>query len=164
MGKENENHPDALVCDNPAHCKAYLNLNDAKKKWGDRWESDFYKKIKTAVDETKGECLTYDDKIVQAFFFALSNGKTESSEDVWGSSLPYLKSTDSPLDSCSSDFKSVKEISLKEFNDSLKVFSKDYKPSGNINVGNVLLTDGGRVKEININNTLFKGTDIRSKK
>lgn len=162
LDKENDAHPDAVVCDDPAHCKAYLSLDGAKEKWGKKWESDFYSKIKAAVDETSGEYLSYDKRAVQAFFFALSNGKTESAEDVWGSELPYIKSTESNFDIASPDFNSVKEISISDFNNGLKSFLNEYKPSDKVQIGAINYTKGGRVKDIKINGKVFKGTDIRN--
>ncbi len=43
------------------------------------------------VSETEGEILTNDGKVIQAFYHANSGGRTESSENVWGLDLPYLR-------------------------------------------------------------------------
>jgi len=43
------------------------------------------------VQETAGEVLTYDGKVIQAFYHANCGGHTESSKNVWGVSLPYLR-------------------------------------------------------------------------
>lgn len=43
------------------------------------------------VHETEGEVLTYNGQVIQAFYHANSGGRTESSENVWGLALPYLK-------------------------------------------------------------------------
>ena len=44
-----------------------------------------------AVDSTRGEVLFYKGAIMDALFHADSGGMTESSEYVWGSSVPYLR-------------------------------------------------------------------------
>ena len=44
-----------------------------------------------AVDSTRGEVLFYKGTIMDALFHADSGGMTESSEYVWGSSVPYLR-------------------------------------------------------------------------
>ena len=36
------------------------------------------------------EYLTYDDKVITAFFFSTSNGKTENCEEVFSEKLPYV--------------------------------------------------------------------------
>ena len=159
---ENPLHPNATVCNNASHCKAHLSLSAAKEKWGDSWEKDFYPKVKGAVEETRGEYLIYDGKTVEAFFFALSNGATESSKEVWGSDLAYLKSTKSEGDTSSPDFRSNAEFSLSDFNNILKKLDSSFNPSDTISIKNITYTTGGRVKTININGTSFSGTDIRS--
>jgi stage II sporulation protein D len=52
-------------------------------------------RINTAVDQTKGEILTYEGKPIQAFYHSTSDGSTENPEEVFGKSYPYLKSVES---------------------------------------------------------------------
>lgn len=49
-------------------------------------------KANRAVDATKGELLCYNNKVVAAYYFSTSGGRTESSLDVWGADLSYLQS------------------------------------------------------------------------
>lgn len=52
----------------------------------------------TAVRATRGEVLTYGGQPIEALFHTDSGGMTESSEDVWGSHVPYLRAVrDTPL-------------------------------------------------------------------
>jgi stage II sporulation protein D len=44
-----------------------------------------------AVAETNGVVMTYGGKPICAYFHSASGGTTESSENVWGKELPYLK-------------------------------------------------------------------------
>lgn len=43
-----------------------------------------------AVNHTRGEVLFYKGNVIDALFHTDSGGMTESSENVWGSSVPYL--------------------------------------------------------------------------
>lgn len=43
-----------------------------------------------AVDDTRGEIVTYDGKPITTYYFATSPGYTENSENVWSSKVPYL--------------------------------------------------------------------------
>jgi len=53
-----------------------------------------------AVDETKGEIVTYNGKPAEVFYFSSSGGKTEDVKNVWGSDgYPYLVSVDDPYES-----------------------------------------------------------------
>jgi stage II sporulation protein D len=46
------------------------------------------------VKETTGEVLTYKGNVIQAFYHSNCGGHTESSENVWGFSLPYMQGVD----------------------------------------------------------------------
>ena len=49
-----------------------------------------------AVDETKNKLLKYNGKNAEVFYFSSTGGvDTEDVENVWGSSIPYLKSVES---------------------------------------------------------------------
>lgn len=51
-----------------------------------------------AVRATRGEVLTYAGQPIEALFHTDSGGMTESSENVWGSHVPYLRAVrDTPL-------------------------------------------------------------------
>jgi len=43
------------------------------------------------VQETAGEVLVYDGKVIQAFYHSNCAGHTESSKNVWGLAIPYLQ-------------------------------------------------------------------------
>lgn len=50
-----------------------------------------YLNSNNAVDATKGQVLTYNGSVIQAFFASSNGGATEKSSNVWYSDLPYLK-------------------------------------------------------------------------
>ncbi len=55
--------------------------------------------VRDAVDSTYGQILTYDGKVAQSLFYSSSGGHTANSENVWGSSIPYLKGVEDPYES-----------------------------------------------------------------
>lgn len=136
--------------------QCYINNSEMKKKWGKSYDK-YYKKIKTNVDKTKGEYLTYNDDVIIAFYFSISNGYTENVENVFSQKLNYLVSVDSSWDSKYSYKKSSKEIKLKTFLDKLGI--KDSK----ITSIKINRYKTGRVKTIKINNKSIKGTTFRKK-
>ena len=77
--------------------QAYINDDEMHEKWQEDYDI-YYKKIKEAVDGTKNEVMTYDGKVIEAFYFAMSNGYTEDVVSVFGENLPYLKSVESKWD------------------------------------------------------------------
>jgi stage II sporulation protein D len=52
--------------------------------------------IARAVADTRSEVLTWNGKPILAAFHSASGGRTASSDEVWGDSLPYLRSV--PVD------------------------------------------------------------------
>ena len=55
----------------------------------------------TAVNATRGEVLTYAGKVVTAFYYSSSGGRTAASADVFGVPVAYLQSVDDPWDDVS---------------------------------------------------------------
>ena len=49
----------------------------------------------SAVIETKGEVITYNRKIIPAYYSASAGGHTRNSGSVWNKDLPFLKSVPS---------------------------------------------------------------------
>ncbi len=56
--------------------------------------SDIPEAIAKAVDDTKGEILTYEGSPIAAFYHSTSGGITEDPLEVFGKSYPYLKSVE----------------------------------------------------------------------
>ncbi len=52
-------------------------------------------KTNNAVEQTKGIVLTYNKKVIPAFYCASAGGQTKASGDVWYEDLPFLKSVPS---------------------------------------------------------------------
>lgn len=162
-GVDNSSHPDADICTDPSHCKAYISDNDALKKWGTEWNDIYKPKISDAVESTKGEIITYQDEPIVAVFHSTSAGKTENSGDVWQEELPYLKSVISEGEELSPRYKSFVEVDLDEFKFKLKEIdgSVDFSKSVNDWINGYEYTEGGAVKVVEIGGVKFKGTKIR---
>lgn len=137
--------------------QVYLDENTLKQKWQDSYIEKM-NKIKTAIIETKGEYLTYDGQVIEAFFFSTSTGKTENVEEVFVSALPYLRSVDSSWDAeVSPVFEETNQFSLSDFYTKLNL---PYQQSLEVIITKT--TSTGRVKELTINGNWFKANDVYS--
>lgn len=47
-----------------------------------------------AVDETRGTLIYYNGEVIESVFHSSSSGYTEDSSNVWGGTIPYLKSVE----------------------------------------------------------------------
>ncbi|MBO4331444.1 MAG: stage II sporulation protein D [Oscillospiraceae bacterium] len=88
-------HENGAVCGDPGCCKAYMDTERLKERWGDKWRENL-RKVERAVERTDGEILVYDGQPVFAAFHSSSCGSTEDSENVWSGALPYLRAVESP--------------------------------------------------------------------
>lgn len=138
--------------------QVYLDDATLKEKWKDKYEEK-NNKIKQVIVETKGEYMTYNNEVIEAFFFSTSTGKTENSGEVFQTQLPYLKSVDSAWDEeVSPVFSQDNNLSLEEFYQKLNI---EYNP--NLKIEITKTTSTGRIKELKINDHEFKANDIYQK-
>ncbi|MBF0473902.1 MAG: SpoIID/LytB domain-containing protein, partial [Nitrospirae bacterium] len=70
--------------------------------------------VSRAVDITAGEVLTYDGKVIVAYYHSTSSGKTEIPDEVFHKHYPYLKSVKSD-DSLSPMSSWTREIPYSDF-------------------------------------------------
>ncbi len=150
----------ADVCTDFSHCKAYKSMEEAKKGWG-KDSQKYEEKIKKAIDETKGEILTYEGDVAMAVFHSQTGGnKTESSKDVWGGEVPYLINVESGGEIGAPNFYSSKEISFDEFKNVLN--EKGAEINNPDDIKDIKKSEGGAVKEITIGKKTFKGSEVRT--
>lgn len=89
-----QNHAET-VCSDIACCAAWESESALREKWGGDFDF-YYGKITAAVNGTRGVYLSYDNEMALAVFHSSSPGRTEASENVWTSAVPYLVSVETP--------------------------------------------------------------------
>lgn len=135
--------------------QAYITEEQMKEKWQQEF-STYYEKIKKAVKETEKEIMYYNGEVIESFYFAMSNGKTENVSAVFGESLPYLISVESKWDNETiKNYEVNTQLSTAEFCNKLNI------SCNSIVINNQIYDDTGRTKEITINEKQFSGTDVR---
>ena len=83
------------ICTDSHHCQAFRDDDRLKADWNSRWEENA-KKIRDAVDATRGEVILYNGKPVCALYHSSSLGSTEDCSAVFDTDLPYLVRVSSP--------------------------------------------------------------------
>lgn len=135
--------------------QSYIDIDQMKNKWGNSFNT-YYNKIKNAVENTNGEYLSYNGNYIEALYHSTNNGKTESSLDVFGNYYPYLISVSSEYDKNASSYLRTISMPLDTISNKLGL------SLNNDSVINILsYTDGGNIKEININGNNFSGKKVR---
>lgn len=135
--------------------QVYITTDEMKNKWQSEYDY-YYEKIKNAVLETQGLVMKYNDEIISAYYFAMSNGSTEDVSLVFGESKDYLQSVDSSWDENVKNFTVETNITKEEFCKKLDISCDD------IIIKDIKRSETNRVNEITINNKKFKGTKVRS--
>ncbi|MGI6029138.1 MAG: stage II sporulation protein D [Candidatus Heteroscillospira sp.] len=159
----NPTHPQADVCTDPGCCTAWLDEPALREKWGDAFEENFAR-VYAAVCGTDGQYLSYEGQPVQAVFHASSAGRTEDSAGVW-SAVPYLVSVSSP--ETEENVKNLKTtVSLAPEQMRTLVLEKrpeaEFSPEPADWLGELVLTDTGRVAELTLCSETFTGTQLRA--
>ncbi|MBE6746847.1 MAG: stage II sporulation protein D [Ruminococcaceae bacterium] len=141
------------ISDNPSVHQAYVSESELRTKWGNNYEK-YVSAIKEAVSETEGQYLTYNSQPIKPVYHALSPGRTNSAEDVWGGSIPWLVSVNSVADKLSPIYITSFEFTEKELMKLLKCKE--------ISIGDTVTAVSGYVKRISISGTDYTGEELRS--
>ncbi|MDF2545670.1 MAG: spoIID [Anaerosolibacter sp.] len=157
-------HPGAALCDD-VHCQVWLSkdkLREVKPKY---WMRDYWPKIEEAVEETQGLILTYKgEPIGEPLFHSSSGGRTENSEDVFASAVPYLRSVESPYEENTPHYSDVQVVTVQSF---ISKFKSKYNDS-DINTSNLKTalkilerSAGGRILKMQVGNKAVTGREVR---
>ncbi len=135
--------------------QSYIDIDQMKNKWGNSFNT-YYNKIKNAVENTNGEYLSYNGNYIEALYHSTNNGKTESSLDVFGNYYPYLVSVSSEYDKNASSYLRTISMPLDTISNKLGLSLNNDSV-----ISIISYTDGGNIKEININGNNFSGKKVR---
>jgi stage II sporulation protein D len=103
-------------------------------------------RARRGVSETAGEVLTYDGAVIQAFYHSNCGGKTEAAENVWGTSIPYLKGVDCKYCQLSPSSSWDQKLSLKELEERLR--AAGFKATALIDIRAGVRNSRGRLKNV----------------
>ena len=154
-----DGHHGAQTCTSSYHCMAFKSDKDYKKL-----PSATKKLYERAVNETKGQVLTYNGKIAHTFFHDCSYGYTESCADVFGTHLPYLVPVYCGYETDKIDTVSFSCLEILEKLLGSRPGARYYARLADEDKGfaNLVETEGGRIGSVDICGVTVKGTALRS--
>ena len=153
------------VCDT-VHCQVYMSKETRFNDWTVSLRDKYWIKVTDAVEQTKGQVLTYNGKLVlEPLYFAVSSGKTENGSNVFTSAEPYLSSVKSEGEESALKYKTTTTYS---YNWLASVINKEY-PKAIISSSKLKNqvkiishnSDSGSVKEIKLGSITISGTEFR---
>lgn len=141
-----------------------INISDgaqhyiSKEEMLNKWENDYdkyYNIIKNAVFETDNEVIKYNNSIIKSYYYAISNGKSEDSLEVFNEEYPYLQVVDSNFDEGVKNFEFSTEFTYENFCLLLSI-----NPC-KVLISDIVRDNSDRVSSININDKKYSGIEIR---
>ncbi len=97
----------------PQNRKVYMTEEGAREFYGDQFEYS-WARLTEAAQAVRDLVLVYEDQPIAAAYHAISSGLTEASENIWGSPLPYLTTSDSQWDILAPGYKSTATYTKEE--------------------------------------------------
>lgn len=136
--------------------QVYKSNSELQSMWKASYNT-YYNKVKNAVSATNGLCIKYNGSLIDAVYHSTSNGYTEDSVNVWGNSVPYLKTVTSPWDTSVSSY--LKNVTIG-FDKISNVLGFDFNSSSSIEI--ISRDESNRISRIKFNDKEYSGVEIRN--
>ena len=149
-------HEDADVCTEASCCQAFISEDSFLQSGG---SVEDLIKMKNITQATFGEVLTYQGNLIEATYFSCSGGKTEDAVAVWGTSVPYLKSVDSPGEEQAAHFNDSFIFPINTFCRQLGIMRESVITDDDLKLS---YTEGNGVDKLRIGDEEFSGTQLRT--
>ncbi len=150
-----DRHEDVAVCTDPGCCQAFM-TREAFLESGETVAG--FEKLARAVEQTRGQVLTYEGEIIEATYFSCSGGRTEDAVAVWGEVIPYLQAVDSPGEEAADKYWEEVRFTAEEFEESL---GRDLSGPPQSWLGKRTFTPGNGVQTMVIGGITYTGTQLR---
>lgn len=156
-------HKGANLCDG-SHCIKWFPFDKSILQYDSNSLFENKTKYQTALSETQGEYIEYNNTPATTFWHKISHGRTENSLDILEIDYPYHKSVLSESDKFAPGYISRVIYPTDAFNTIMKGLNKDAVNifSANNIIGDVSSTPGGSVLTVQINNKTYTGQEIKN--
>lgn len=149
----------ADMSDDTSLYQAFFTEARAKEVYGADYDSA-RRKISAAADKAEGLTLTYDGSPILVAFHAISPGKTESAETMWGENVPYLRQVESTSDAALDECMSYADFSDEELCSKLRErFGEEPKAGGRAFAPDKV-SDSGTVLTVKIGEGVYPAEDF----
>lgn len=130
--------------------------------WGTAYAAN-YARLSALVDAVQTQVLYYGDAPAGTSYFAMSNGRTEASENVWGTALPYLVPVDSSTDTAADNYEYTLNLSAAQLQ---QLLAERLGIAANLSqqaqwFGTPMLTPSGYVDSLPVCGQTVQGTALR---
>lgn len=116
-------------------------------------------RIRRAVDETAGEMLVYQDRLIVSYFHAHSGGVVEDDREVWNGDAPYYRSFEDPYSLQAKDMSWSLELDGPELARRLRPYGLELGQVRDVRI--VSRTGSGRAKDLHLA-TASGGVEVKA--
>lgn len=141
--------------------QSFLTREEAMEKWGDHAQ-EYANKIDGIVEAVKGLTVTYNGQLADTVYHAISGGKTESAQVVWGSGEDYLVPVESVGDLLAPDYLSEVSYTQEQFKEKAKTLGVELAGEPESWLGESTTSESGTVLSFNLCGTALTGVQMRS--
>ena len=141
----------------------YVTPELMKTRYGDRYD-EYYARLDEAARDVNGLVLRSGGELIDAVFFAISGGVTESSADVWGGERSYLVPVASPGDAYAAGYRTSASFPQEEIRAALLGLAPDAVLGGDPAAwfGELSRTASGSVLSVTAGGVPVDGAALRS--
>ena len=151
----------AWLSADPARRQGYLTDAVLHSYWGTRYDAN-YIRLSALVDSVLTQVLCYEGAPAGTSYFAISNGMTEASENVWGTALPYLVAVDSSTDLNADNYLYTVQFTAEQMQQALAGLGLLPDPAAPANwFGEAALTPSGYVASLPVCGQSVTGPALR---
>ena len=141
--------------------QGFITREQAREKWGQSADG-YEKKIDSVINGTSGITVKYNGEYALTLYHAVSAGRTESAEVVFGSEIPYLVPVQSVGDILSDRCCSEVRVNADSFLQKIRELSSDQTIGQSDDfIGQKTCSDSGTVISISLYGKELSGSDIR---
>lgn len=149
------------ISSSAATAQAYLTQTQMHDKWGADFDT-CYARIAEAVDAVFDYEIVYEDTLCRTCFHAVSAGKTENSENVWQSAVPYLTAVDSHFDTTADNYSVSVQLHADTFAQGLQPYGFEPTQTARLWLGESTYSDSGTLLSLEVGNITVSGAQLRS--
>lgn len=146
---------------NSALCAGWTDTDVLQARWGTDYE-DNYARFAALAGEVGDALLCYQGAPAAACYHSISAGRTEASQNVWLTALPYLQGVDSPWDTTVPDYEVTVTYSAEQTASLLQGLGLEPGEDPSAWFGTPQWDEAGYVEAQEVYGEAFPGTALRS--
>lgn len=146
---------------NSALCAGWTDAQVLQARWDDAFDEN-YDRLDALAGQVCDALLCYEDAPAAACYHSISAGKTQASQNVWITAIPYLQGVDSPWDCAVEDYEVTVDYSAEQMGVMLQSLGLEPGNDPTDWFGESRWDDAGYLESMEVCGQTFSGTTLRS--